>query len=321
MWRRLFTILVIVLVAAAGADHSEAAKKKKKKVAAPKPAVTKPIYEAPMRVVVVRSSDSNCEPLCPEWIAAEGEITGSSPGQFRKVFKQIGKKNLPIIIRSPGGSINAALEIGRMIRKRKADVSLGWTAYSGCSPDNTSCTLPKENKGIYRGIVIAGRAFCNSACHLVLAGGTTRLASAETYLGVHQPRTVWTREIITYRETYRMVKGKKKVISRKVVGRKPGKTRVTYGHDKRLRKQLTAYYKEMGISPKVLEESDQAQHKDINYLSGSELNDLGLRTGPFGPEFLVGPKVCRAVPAPSQCVTGDSAKTPAATDEKKLPGA
>ncbi len=305
MWRKLFVALLVSVLALALAGGADAARKKKKAAAPPAPARIVPIYDAPMRVVVVHSSDPSCKDLCPEWIAAEGEITGATPGQFAKVFKQIGKRKLPVIIRSPGGSITAALEIGRMIRKRGLDVSLGWTFYSGCAPDKKSCVLPKEQKGVYRGMVLSMRAFCNSACHLVLASGTTRLASAETYVGVHQPRTVWTREIITYRERYRIINGRKKVIDRKIVGRKPGKSRVTYGHDKGLRKKLTAFYKEMGVSPRVLEESDKAQFKDINYLTGMQLDELKLRTAPFGAERLVEPKVCNTSPAAANCATGN----------------
>lgn len=302
MWRRVTAFLIVCCLALAGAGLADAASKKKKTKKAPAaPAISKPIYEAPMRVVIVRSSSPSCEPLCPEWIAAEGEITGATPAAFSKVFKQMGKRKLPIIIRSPGGSINAALEIGRMIRKRGLDVSLGWTSFTGCAPDQKSCKLPPEQKGIYRGLVLSSRAFCNSACPLILAGGVTRLAPNDTYVGVHQPKTVWSREIVTYRERYRMVKGKKKVIDRKIIGRKPGKSRVTYGYDKSLRKKLTAFYKEMGINPKVLEEAEKAAFKDINYLSGVELQDFKLRTLPTGPETLAGPNVCKPVGAPSNC--------------------
>lgn len=313
MWRRVTAFLIVCCLALASAGLADAAAKKKKTKKAPAaPAISKPIYEAPMRVVIVRSSSPSCEPLCPEWIAAEGEITGATPAAFSKVFKQMGKRKLPVIIRSPGGSINAALEIGRMIRKRGLDVSLGWTSYTGCAPDQKSCKLPPEQKGIYRGLVLSSRAFCNSACPLILAGGVTRLAPSDTYVGVHQPKTTWTREIVTFRERYRIVKGKKKVIERKIVGRKPGKSRVTYGHDKALRKKLTAYYKEMGVDPKILDEAEKTKYKDIDYLTPAEVNQFHLRTLPTGPETLAGPKVCGKAAVPGNCAVG-------VTPQKALP--
>ena len=320
MWRRVTAFLIVCCLALASAGLADAASKKKKTKKAPAaPAISKPIYEAPMRVVIVRSSSPSCEPLCPEWIAAEGEITGATPGAFSKVFKQMGKRKLPIIIRSPGGSIQAALEIGRMIRKRGLDVSLGWTSYTGCAPDQKSCKLPPEQKGIYRGLVLSSRAFCNSACPLILAGGVTRLAPSDTYVGVHQPKTTWTREIVTYRERYRIVKGKKKVIERKIVGRKPGKSRVTYGHDKALRKKLTAYYKEMGVDPKILDEAEKTKYKDIDYLTPAEVNQFHLRTLPTGPETLAGPKVCGRTPVPGNCAVGAAPKVESTNTPSRKP--
>ena len=129
-----------------------AKKKPQKKKAAPKqPEPPKEAWQLPMKVVIVRSSEAGCEPVCPEWIMAEGEITTATPGVFRKALKQMGKRKLPVIIRSPGGQVNAALEIGRMIRKAKLDVAVGWTKYSGCAPADKTCTLPKERKGLYGG--------------------------------------------------------------------------------------------------------------------------------------------------------------------------
>lgn len=306
MLRRVLAVCLAMLISLAvgigGALEAGAATKKKKKAAAAPPAVEKPIYDAPMRVVIVQSDSNLCKDVCTQWIAAEGEITGATPAQFAKVFKQMGKRKLPVLIRSPGGSIAAAIEIGRMIRKRGLDVAVGWTSYSGCAPDKKGCKLPEEQRGIYRGLALSSQGFCNSACHLVLASGTVRIAAADAYVGVHQPRTVWTREIVTYRERYKIVKGKKKVIDRKIVSRKPGKSKITYGLYKGLRKQLLAYYRDMGIDPALADENEQASFKDINLLTSAELDRYRLRTSPDGPQRLAGAAICLKAPAPSNCV-------------------
>lgn len=302
MVRRFLAVCLAMLVCLALGLEAQAATKKKKKAAPPVPAVVKPIYDAPMRVVIVQSDSNLCKDICPQWIAAEGEITGATPAQFAKVLKQLGKRKLPVLIRSPGGSISAALEIGRMIRKRGLDVAVGWTSYSGCAPDKKGCKLPEEQRGVYRGLALSSQAFCNSACHLVLASGTVRLAAADAYVGVHQPRTVWTREIVTYRERYMIVKGKKKVIDRKIVSRKPGKSKVTFGLYKGLRKQLVAYYRDMGLDTALADENEQASFKDINLLSAAELDRYRLRTSPDGPQKLAGASICLKAPAPSNCV-------------------
>ncbi len=40
------------------------------------------ILKGPMTVTVVRGGGSKCEPLCPEWIALEGQITSKTPALF-----------------------------------------------------------------------------------------------------------------------------------------------------------------------------------------------------------------------------------------------
>ena len=251
-----------------------AAQQKKAKVAA----APLPIYEAPMRVVVVRNSAPSCEPDCPQWISAEGEITAATPAAFRRVFKQVGAKNLPLVIRSPGGSINAAIEIGNMVRKRKMTVAVGFTLYRGCRPDETTCKLPKEAKGIYAGSIAEYSAFCNSACPMVLAAGTTRLASSVAYVGLHQPKTEWSREWVRWRDTYRIVNGKKKILKRTIVSRKVVKGKTTFGLGKNLRKRMGNYYKTMGIDLAILDEMMRAKYEDMYWLPESGRDKLRLRT-------------------------------------------
>lgn len=279
-------------------------------------AAPKPIYAVPMRVVIVRNSSATCEPTCPQWIDAEGEITTATPQAFRRVFKQMGQMKLPIIIRSPGGSIEAALQIGRLVRERGLTVAVGYTRFSGCSPVDATCKLPPANKGIYVGTIEEEQAFCNSACPMVLAGGATRLASYLTSVGVHQPKTTWTRQNIRYRELYRIVKGKKRVISRKVIGRVNLKDKVTFGLSKTLTKTLTSYYSAMGIDLAILDETSKAKFDDMNFLSQGQTDTLHVRTSPMRARFLDAPSLCGTIPTSAICVEDKShdparvAKTP-----------
>jgi hypothetical protein len=264
----MFSFLLLFDVAAF------AAQPKKAKVA-PAPL---PIYEAPMRVVVVRNSFPTCEPDCPQWISAEGEITAATPAAFRRVFKQVGAKNLPLVIRSPGGSINAAIEIGNMVRKRKMTVAVGFTLYRGCRPDEKDCKLPKEAKGVYTGSIAEYNAFCNSACPMILAAGTTRLASSVAWVGLHQPKTEWSREWVRWRDTYKIINGKKKILKRTIISRKVVKGKTTYGLDKGLRKKMGNYYKAMGIDLAILDEMMRAKYEDMYWLPDAGRDKLHLRT-------------------------------------------
>ena len=300
MLHRLLVLLSVALAALTVMDGAEAAAQKKGTAA---PAKVKPIYEAPMRVVIVQGDSKLCGNACPQWIAAEGEITAASPALFAKVFKRLGDRKLPVLIRSPGGSLENAMKIGRMIRSRGLDVAVAWTVFSGCAPDKKGCKLPPAQDGVYRGLPMGTNAFCNSACNFVLAAGKRRIVPTGSFVGVHQARTVWTREVVTYREHYKIVNGKKKVIDRKVVSRKPAKSKVTYGYDKRLRATLTAYYKEMGVDVGLIDEAQKASFNAINYLSASDLKHLRLQTSDIVLPAVVGKASCMAKPVPSHCVS------------------
>jgi hypothetical protein len=272
-WLKFVVLSVFSCLLLADGAAFAAQPKKAKAAAAPQP-----IYEAPMRVVVVRNSFPTCEPDCPQWISAEGEITSGTPAVFRRVFKQIGDKNLPLVIRSPGGSINAAIEIGNMVRKRKMTVAVGFTLYRGCRPDEKDCKLPKEAKGVYTGSIAEYNAFCNSACPMILAAGTTRLASSVAYVGLHQPKTEWSREWLRWRDTYRIVNGKKKILKRTIISRKIVKGKTTYGLDNGLRKKMGNYYKSMGIDLAILDEMMRAKYADMYWLPDAGRDRLHLRT-------------------------------------------
>ncbi len=89
-----------------------------------------------MRFVVVRSNAPGCEPTCPEWISAEGTIEAGTPALFKRTLKTLGGRKLPIVVNSPGGNVDAALTLGRMIRKNKLDIAVGKTWFVGCWPED-----------------------------------------------------------------------------------------------------------------------------------------------------------------------------------------
>ncbi|WP_353806251.1 hypothetical protein [Mesorhizobium sp.] len=87
-----------------------------------------------MRFVVVRSSAPGCEPTCPEWISAEGSIEAGTPALFKRTLKGLGGRKLPVVVDSPGGNVEAALALGRLLRKNKLDIAVGKTRFTGCQP-------------------------------------------------------------------------------------------------------------------------------------------------------------------------------------------
>jgi hypothetical protein len=266
---------------------------------------TKPdLSDPPMKVVIVRDSADDCEPLCPQWISAEGRITSATPALFKKAIAAMGKARLPVLIQSGGGEVRAALQIGRMIREHNLDVAVGWTMFRDiCKPDQINCKLPKEQSGVYHGFAFQMRSYCNSACPLILAAGKNRFVANTNYIGVHQILNVWTQgDRITYRERYLMVRGKKQVISRTVVARTKGKSYTTNGLTKGLRKELTNYLDQMGIATSLFDHMDKAPPTSIYWMNEIELEKTKLITSRDAASDLVSRSLCKARPLAPLCV-------------------
>ncbi|HUR42840.1 MAG TPA: hypothetical protein VMZ01_01945 [Aestuariivirga sp.] len=261
-----------------------------------------PKFDPPMTVVVVRSSVSGCEPDCPQWIAAEGRITGNTPALFKKALKLAGKKRLPVIITSPGGDVDAALAIGTLIRARKLDVAVGWTFFTGCWPQLKGCKLPKQQAGVYRGTAVTYRAYCASACPFILAAGQQRLLGPGAAAGVHQISTTMIEDRTLYRESYIVVKGKKKVLSRTLISRKPVTRSVTTKLGKSQRGKLTGYLKDMGVRAEFLGIFDKAPPSSIYVLQPQEAASTKLVTAFLAAGSLVDASRCQGAARADNCV-------------------
>jgi hypothetical protein len=85
-----------------------------------------------------------------------GSITNGDAARFADWLQRTPNQPTSIALNSPGGDVDDALEIGRLIRDRKFTV------------------------------FIASGAVCFSACPYILAGGTERRVSREGFVGVHQ---------------------------------------------------------------------------------------------------------------------------------------
>ena len=255
----------------------------------------------PMRFVVVRSNASGCEPICPEWISAEGTIGHDTPALFKRMLRTIGARKLPIVVTSPGGSVDAALILGRMIRQNKLDIGVGKTRFSGCLPGDETCK-PNNGKGDrYFGTAYVYGAFCNSACPLMLAGGIRRFVGEWAYLGVHQITTTFTRTKLQYRTTYRVVSGRKKILSTKIVSRKNAGSYKTYEMSKVEEKKLAAYLKEMGVGQLVLETMKDTPASSIHRLAPQDMLQMTLVTSPDSVDRLTWASICKDNPVPANC--------------------
>jgi hypothetical protein len=300
---RLLALSAAIAIALQAAASVEAATRKM-------PQPPNPAFELPMRVVIVRNNIGSCEPLCPQWVSAEGRITADTPAVFKKALATAQKLRLPIVITSPGGDVDAALIIGEMIRARHLDVAVGSTYFGGCAPYQRDCKLPKEQNGVYRGIVLSGQGFCVSACPFILASGERRMRGTGALVGVHQISRTVTREKVRYFEEYRIVNGKRKILSRKVVGRKPVKSYVSTRLDKRLKGRLLAYFERMGVDKALLALCNRAPPSSMYMLASDEMRTTRLITDVTPAPDLVASGVCAREPAAANCVLLEAAAKP-----------
>ncbi|RTL98317.1 MAG: hypothetical protein EKK31_25965 [Hyphomicrobiales bacterium] len=254
-----------------------------------------------MRFAVVRSGAPGCEPNCPEWISAEGTIEAGTPALLKRLLKTLGGRQLPIVVNSPGGNVDAALQLGRMIRKNKLDVAVGITEFSGCSPGMKNCRGNDAKGQPYSGVAYDSGAMCNSACPLMFAGGIRRVVGEWAYLGVHQITTTFRREKLLYRTTYQIVNGKKKIISTRIVSRKNAGSYKTYEMSKAVEKRLSAYLKEMGVEQGVLDVMKATPASDIRQIEPDDMLEMKLVTSLDSLDLLTEKTMCRRNPVPANC--------------------
>jgi len=261
-----------------------------------------PAYDLPMRVVIVRSVMAGCGTLCPQWISAEGQVTAQSPAVFKKALAKAKGLHLPVVVTSTGGDVEASLKIGEIIRANHLDVAVGWTYFGGCAPYQSDCKLPAAQKGVYRGVIMSDLGFCVSACAFILAAGEKRFMGQGTAVGVHQISRTITQEKVRYYERYRIVAGKKQVLTRKIVSRKPVKSYLSTKLDRRLEKKLGSYFAKMGVDKSLLGLFKKAPPTSMYILTSAEARNTKIVTDFTSAADLVSNSRCMSDPPADNCV-------------------
>ncbi|HXI06947.1 MAG: hypothetical protein ACRC1G_01790 [Bradyrhizobium sp.] len=180
-FRSLLAVVVLLLGAPALAAPGPARRA---------PAATPP---APMVFYVVKGGPDACGRGCDSWIAVEGQIDNAAAPRFRKFLQQLGGRDLPIYLASPGGNLDQALAMGAMLRERRATARVGRTLVSDCgfeAQDSTACIKLKQSGRALRGDVFTKGANCNSACPYLLLGATNREIAPDALLAVHTAKVV-----------------------------------------------------------------------------------------------------------------------------------
>lgn len=251
-----------------------------------------------MQVVIARSSEVGCEPNCREWIAAQGEIDSTTPAKFRTIFDKLGKRRLPILIDSRGGTVDESLFIGRLVRAKGFDVVVSKTNFKACAPKDDACRKLVA-QDIRSGEPKAALSVCASACAFILAAGKRRFVGPGTFVGVH--RVVSYRTTVKIMKKYRIetqhilgfpVSTKKTLLSEEKVGETTAKTKTTDADYDKMRR----YFVEMGISDSIMGLLMSAPHKSIHVLTSAELVSTHMATDLANGELLLGASQSIAVP-------------------------
>jgi hypothetical protein len=217
-----------------------------------------------MRIMIVRSTDTTCGDRCPEWISAEGTITKDVPAAFHQIFKQLGTRQLPILVHSPGGDLGSAHRIARAIRRHHLDVIVARTWFEGCGAGSATCPADHEIKGL----PMSYGAVCASACSLVFAGGEHRYVPTLNRIGVHRPHRV------TDARNGRMTAA-------------PLSSAIETRYMAMLREEMTQFFVGMGVSDHIVDLSLETPSTDIRWLTRGQLLDLKLVTNLTGGDGLI----------------------------------
>jgi hypothetical protein len=179
---------VFVLIACAIGGATVAVAQKSPQPTRADPAAPNAALTTPIEFYLAHGDANACGPGCNEWIAAEGKIDAGAADRFRQLLRKLGDRRPPIFFHSPGGKVNDALELGRLIRDKKFAVSVGQTVPLGCGGDKQMADACEARKRAGQAVEaeISPTAYaCNSSCVYALAGGAVRLVPPWVKLGIH----------------------------------------------------------------------------------------------------------------------------------------
>ncbi|MBT9292728.1 hypothetical protein [Prosthecodimorpha staleyi] len=247
-----------------------------------------------MRIVVVRDSRPDCASACGEWVSAQGEFVRETPGLFRKLFRDLGQRDLPIFIASSGGDVEAALQVGRLFRARRVTVAVQRTRFADCAPGKPACPAPKSGEPV-RGEPDTGMSNCASACVYALAGAERRILGAASAVGVHQSRSV-ARIHRRYYVRFMIENGRRREISRRLISEKTVAIKPEdQGAGADTYKPIARYLREMGISDGLLALATAVPPSSIRALDWNEVVSTRLMTEYRSPASLVRPRTQETV--------------------------
>jgi hypothetical protein len=131
---------------------------------------------------VAHGAPGACGPGCSEWIAAEGIVQWDTHKRLIAILDRQAGRKLPVVIHSWGESnLNVATSLGRILRDRGIDTTVGSTEVETCNGKaEAECFALKRQGGPLDARLDRLDARCELACVFMLAGGVHRSLPAGT---------------------------------------------------------------------------------------------------------------------------------------------
>ena len=131
---------------------------------------------------VARGAVGACGPGCSEWIVAEGTVQWDTHKRLINILDRQAGRKLPVVIHSWGESnLNVSTSLGRLLRARGIDATMGPTDVEACSgKPEAECFALKRLGGPLDAKIKVPDEPCDLACVLILAGGVHRSLPAGT---------------------------------------------------------------------------------------------------------------------------------------------
>lgn len=265
--RSVQRVLPVVGLAVACTLLSFAAHSKSYRIETKLPDIVK---TAPLLFYLAKGDADACGKGCSEWVAIEGTFGQGAADRFRKFVKGLGERKPPVIFNSPGGDVDNALAIGRVLRARGLTASVGVTVPEACAADQgDACRAAKLSGQPLRARLIELAGQCNSACTWALLGAAVRKVPPWGLLGVHSSRQAIT---VTVRAGDAVPNERIRAYARERFRAYAQTARVS--GDSRVRN----YMVEMGIAPELLTLANTIPHEKVQYLTRDEIVRFGIDT-------------------------------------------
>jgi hypothetical protein len=128
-----------------------------------------------LMVYVARGPAGACGEKCDEWLAVEGTVDREGPRRVTAALDRLGTRKIPVVLNFRGSSdLAAAMSIGKLLRGRGFDATVGQTLVEGCDdPLAASCVALKRSGTPVQAKLVPSKV-CDITCVLGLAGGVRR---------------------------------------------------------------------------------------------------------------------------------------------------